>query len=352
MRAVSDVAADADPYTGVPVYYERCESEYEKQIVHWCTYGGTSLASPIIAATYALAGGAHGVKYPAQTLYEKAAVHPYALHDVISGSNGSCLKPFDEESGATGCTNAQEGASCSSKSICMAGAGYDGPTGVGTPHGIAAFDPSSAAETPAEKTELKTERAAQETIKEKEEEERRAQVKRQEEVEREQEPEQKPETKRTEAEREEAEREELRRFREENLRRAQNTPISPPASPPSSPVPGASAPKPPSATSELSGLALTVKAVIALNASRPRLAQLSFTFMLLTPTQVKVTLAKRVRVHGHTRWHNVRGPVAITGASGHNSHQLGGHGTLTPGLYRLTAAPSHAAAQALLFHIG
>jgi hypothetical protein len=351
MRAVSDVAADADPYTGVPVYYERCNSEYEKRIVHWCTYGGTSLASPIIAATYALAGGAQGVKYPAKTLYEKAAAHPYALHDVISGSNGACLKPFNEESKATGCTNPQEGASCSSTSICVAGIGYDGPSGVGTPHGLAAFEPASAAENPQEEAELKAEREAQETIKKAEEVHQGEQVKHQEEVEREQEAEQKQETKRTEAEREEVEREELKRFREETLRQYHNTPATP-AVPPA-PVPGTSAPKPASVTpSELSGLALTVKAVIALNASRPRIAQISFTFTLLTPAQVKVTLAKRVRVHGHTRWHNVRGPVAITGASGHNSRQLGGHGTLTAGLYRLTAAASHAAAQALLFHIG
>ncbi|HEV7161749.1 MAG TPA: S8 family serine peptidase, partial [Solirubrobacteraceae bacterium] len=187
MRAVSDVAADADPYTGVPVYYERCSSEYEKQIVHWCTYGGTSLASPIIAAAYALAGGAQGVSYPAKTLYEKATAHPYALHDVISGSNGACLKPFNEELGVTGCTNAQEGANCSSKSICVAGIGYDGPSGVGTPHGLAAFEPTSAPETPQEETALKAEREAQEAIKKAEEEHHDEQVKRQEEAEREQE---------------------------------------------------------------------------------------------------------------------------------------------------------------------
>ena len=29
-------------------------------MIHWCTYGGTSLASPIIAAVFALAGGSTG----------------------------------------------------------------------------------------------------------------------------------------------------------------------------------------------------------------------------------------------------------------------------------------------------
>ena len=59
-RAVADVSADADPYTGVPVYDSvpgrECETVREKHVVHWCTYGGTSVASPLIAATFALAG--------------------------------------------------------------------------------------------------------------------------------------------------------------------------------------------------------------------------------------------------------------------------------------------------------
>jgi hypothetical protein len=145
-RAVADVSADADPYTGVPVYDSgpgrECETIRDKQAVHWCTYGGTSVASPLIAATFALAGGADGVKYPAQTLYESAARSPGSLHDITEGSNGECLSPFNIEAHLAGCTSIDEGQSCEAHAICLARSGYDGPTGVGTPDGIAAFTPA------------------------------------------------------------------------------------------------------------------------------------------------------------------------------------------------------------------
>ncbi|HEV3048048.1 MAG TPA: fibronectin type III domain-containing protein [Solirubrobacteraceae bacterium] len=145
-RAVADVAADADPYTGVAVYdtSPECETEYEAlHTVHWCTIGGTSLATPLIAASFALAGGAGGVEYPSRTLYENAVKAPASLHDVTSGSNGECDLPFDTLTRAQGCTPAEDAAaSCSSELICLAGSGYDGPTGLGTPDGIAAFLPA------------------------------------------------------------------------------------------------------------------------------------------------------------------------------------------------------------------
>jgi Subtilase family len=143
-RAVADVAADADPYTGLAVYdtSAKCECRYEearvKHVLYWCTIGGTSLSSPLIAAVFALAGGAGEAAYPAQTLYENETDSPGSLHDVTAGSNGACSKPY-LEGGLSACTAAEEAASCASELICLAGAGYDGPTGVGTPDGIAAF---------------------------------------------------------------------------------------------------------------------------------------------------------------------------------------------------------------------
>ena len=145
-RAVADVSADADPYTGVAVHdtSPECEYRYEeakvKHVLYWCTFGGTSVASPLIASTFALAGGASKVEYPAKTLYENEVKSPGSLHDVTTGSNGECTKPFSE-TGLSGCTTAEEAKSCASKAICVAGTGYDGPTGVGTPDGIAAFKP-------------------------------------------------------------------------------------------------------------------------------------------------------------------------------------------------------------------
>jgi Subtilase family len=148
-RAVSDISADADPYSGVAVYDSIKECPYLQgeaiRTSHWCQVGGTSLATPLIAATFALAGGADGVEFPAQTLYENNASSTGVLHDVTDGSNGECRAPFEVETGESGCTAKEEGkASCSSHAICLAGSGYDGPTGLGTPDGTAAFIPARA----------------------------------------------------------------------------------------------------------------------------------------------------------------------------------------------------------------
>ncbi len=345
-RAVADVSADADPYTGVAVYdtSEECESEHLGQIVHWCTYGGTSLASPIIAATYALAGGAQGVKYPARTLYEKAVSRPASLHDVFSGSNGECLKPFVQPTGTSGCSIREQGKNCSSRAICLARAGFDGPSGLGTPHGIAAFQLSPATETAKEKAEyneaLEHQQAAElkEAAKSNEEAEAEAAANR-----------------KAEAEREEA----AKRRQEVETASAAATSPATSSSPPSAPV--ASVPASPvqstpatagAPTPALSALALTLKAVVALNASRPRVTQVSFAFNLNAADPVHVTLARRVRIHGHTRWQTVQGSLTIAATRGHNSRHLAGHALLLPGLYRLTATPMHGLARSILFHIG
>ncbi len=147
MRAVADVSADADPYTGIAFYdsttiVEKKVDEYGP--IGWGTVGGTSLASPLIAATFALAGGAGGEEYPAQTLYKNRLKMPSSLHDVETGSNGECLESFNYETGLSGCTALEEAeSSCSSKDICLAGPGYDGPSGVGSPNGLTAFQPTA-----------------------------------------------------------------------------------------------------------------------------------------------------------------------------------------------------------------
>ncbi|HEV7961056.1 MAG TPA: S53 family peptidase [Actinoplanes sp.] len=104
-RAEADVSAVADPNTGVAVYQTFGATG-------WSVYGGTSAAAPIIAAVYALAGTPGSADYPASYPY----AHPGSLFDVTSGNNGSCGSP-----------------------MCTSGAGWDGPTGLGTPNGTAAF---------------------------------------------------------------------------------------------------------------------------------------------------------------------------------------------------------------------
>jgi IPT/TIG domain len=117
-RSVADVAAVANPYTGVEVYDSTpSPGGYP---TGWGIWGGTSVASPVVAAEFALAGGAHGVQYPASTLYSNIG-NASKLYDVVEGNNGSCT-------GATACEAAH---------------GYDGPTGVGSPVGLGAFNPAS-----------------------------------------------------------------------------------------------------------------------------------------------------------------------------------------------------------------
>ncbi|MFI1094276.1 putative Ig domain-containing protein [Streptomyces sp. NPDC020917] len=105
-RTVADVSAVADPNTGLAVYDSYGASG-------WQVYGGTSASSPIIASVYALAGTPASGTTPSSYPY----AHTGSLNDVTSGANGSC----------------------SSSYLCTAKAGYDGPTGLGTPNGTAAF---------------------------------------------------------------------------------------------------------------------------------------------------------------------------------------------------------------------
>jgi PKD repeat protein len=144
-RAVADISADADPYTGV-AFYDSATIVEKKGGGHgpieWGTVGGTSLASPLITSTFALAGGSGDVEYPAKTLYENRDKSPASLHDIESGSNGECSKSFNYETGLSGCAALEEaGNSCKSEAICLAGPSYDGPSGVGTPDGVGAFQP-------------------------------------------------------------------------------------------------------------------------------------------------------------------------------------------------------------------
>ncbi|MGN6242846.1 MAG: S53 family peptidase [Motilibacteraceae bacterium] len=106
-KANADVSAVADPNTGVAVY----DSYAYQGGSGWLVFGGTSASSPIVASVYALSGNTSG--YPASYTWG----HAGGLNDVTSGSNGSC----------------------STAVWCNAGAGWDGPTGLGTPNGTSAF---------------------------------------------------------------------------------------------------------------------------------------------------------------------------------------------------------------------
>jgi len=113
-RTDNDVAAVADPNTGVAVYDSYSQGG-------WLEVGGTSASSPIIASVFALAGTPAAGTYPSSYIYQ----HTSDLFDVTSGSDGSCSPAY----------------------LCTAGVGYDGPTGWGTPDGTAAFTSGSTTNT-------------------------------------------------------------------------------------------------------------------------------------------------------------------------------------------------------------
>jgi uncharacterized protein (TIGR03382 family) len=98
-RAASDIAAVGDPATGLAVYNASNGG--------WLIIGGTSAAAPIVAALFAASGLGN---ITAAQIAQKTG----ALFDVTSGSNGTC-----------------------GNLLCNATAGWDGPTGFGTPSAAA-----------------------------------------------------------------------------------------------------------------------------------------------------------------------------------------------------------------------
>ncbi len=117
-RASADISAVADPQTGVAVYDTYAPaSNFPNE---WIIVGGTSASSPFVAGIYARAGVATTVHGP-NKLYAKPAS---AFADVVAGANaprGVC---------------SSDGVS---ERICSADVGWDGPTGRGTPKGLATF---------------------------------------------------------------------------------------------------------------------------------------------------------------------------------------------------------------------
>ena len=105
MRTVADTAAVADPNTGVAVY-----GPVSATRSGWMIFGGTSVAAPLIAGIYGANGGPLN---GANTIYAR----PSYLFDVNAGSNGSCNGSY----------------------LCTGKVDFDGPTGLGTPNGTAAY---------------------------------------------------------------------------------------------------------------------------------------------------------------------------------------------------------------------
>jgi hypothetical protein len=109
-RTVADVSAVADPNTGVAVYDSLPYSGQSG----WMVFGGTSVASPVVAGVDALSSAARSLGFP--------YANPSQFFDVVGGSNGRCSTTY----------------------LCTAVSGYDGPTGMGSPNGAGSVAPPTA----------------------------------------------------------------------------------------------------------------------------------------------------------------------------------------------------------------
>jgi hypothetical protein len=116
-RQIGDIAAVADPNTGVAVY-----DTYG--LSGWSVFGGTSASTQIIGAAYGLAASTGSFHASPSALYVDAGTantgSTNGLVQVTSGSNSSCGNYL-----------------CDASHSLLSG--YNGPTGLGTPTGIAAL---------------------------------------------------------------------------------------------------------------------------------------------------------------------------------------------------------------------
>jgi len=119
LRGSNDVSAVANPATGAAVFDSRPDPMFPGgPPLNWIQVGGTSLSAPLIAGIYGLGHGANSWPVPSQSVYASSS----GFTDVTSGTNGPCNPVIQ----------------------CTAAAGYDLPTGVGTPNGLAGFGASTA----------------------------------------------------------------------------------------------------------------------------------------------------------------------------------------------------------------
>jgi hypothetical protein len=346
-RAVADISADADPYTGVAVYdsvpsfHETENGETVDTPLEWWPIGGTSVASPIVASMFALAGGAQ-VPYPAATLYSH--LETTGLYDVTKGGNGRCKDLYVSCTGSLEPLSPEFAFDCGEDSlICNAAPGcgdqyYDGPTGVGAPAGIKAFEPGAIPLIAKPECVTKSEPS-----KEKgksggsgssggsgttttgngsggEQEGSSSNI---------------SETGPTDQQIATAPAQQS----PGNL-----TPVGPTTKTGSSPT-GAATQVP-----RITALKLTADARAALHSERVSVARVAFSCSLSRGASVRVTLAIQIHSSGGTHWRGLHESLRFAAIRGLNRRRLHGSGTLAPGTYRLTLTPAGGAARSLTIH--
>ena len=118
-RAATDISSVADPATGVAIY--DTWAPYDHEPLAWVTVGGTSAAAPFLAGMNARAG------------VQKSVTGPNVLYAAPRGT-------YDD---VTLGTNASVPGTCENDGVpvvlCNARAGWDGPTGLGSPRGLSPF---------------------------------------------------------------------------------------------------------------------------------------------------------------------------------------------------------------------
>jgi hypothetical protein len=108
-RSESDVSAEASVLTPVAVY-----------VGGWTAFGGTSVSAPLISGIFGRAGNAESIDGPHNVWYHRSKLFDVTFGNNLDGSlSGPCASTVHY--------------------ICTAGAGFDGPTGWGSPNGLGAF---------------------------------------------------------------------------------------------------------------------------------------------------------------------------------------------------------------------
>jgi hypothetical protein len=116
LRAGADISAAADPASGPAVYDSYAPSSGQPE--DWMVSGGTSASAPFTAAWFVR--GQHDAR--AEGPSELYAAPASTFNDIVQGTGNDVCPQLGW-----------------SQTLCQAGPGWDGPSGLGSPHGLGWF---------------------------------------------------------------------------------------------------------------------------------------------------------------------------------------------------------------------
>lgn len=130
-REVPDVSADADPMDGYMTYWNGQGESRSNALSGWQSIGGTSAATPLWAAVFALAEASRAcagnlIGFPNPALYALASSSPTAYSSYFNDVTNDAINQGGDDNDLA--------ASGNSAGLYEAGAGYDMATGLGTPN--------------------------------------------------------------------------------------------------------------------------------------------------------------------------------------------------------------------------